>query len=196
MLQFSKMLVVDLECTCFRDEDSDKPLGWNPEDNQETIEIGAALVDLMTLEITAVKSFLVRPDGPMGNFCRNLTTLTSDHVVSKANLAGVIGELEDWCRINKFDIKVMPWGSWGDFDRIQFQRECTRKGLKYPFSRAHYSLKGFYSILTGQAKGLGMDKALAQAKVELEGTHHRGVDDARNTAKLTIHVLKRARGLA
>lgn len=191
-MQFSKMMVVDLECTCFRDEDLDKPSGWEANKDQEITEIGACIIQLPELKIVATEPFLVQPDGLMGVFCKELTTLTYDHVKDRPRLAGVLDELCAWAKAHKFDIRSMPWGSWGDYDRVQLFRECARKGLKYPFGRAHYNIKGLYSMLTGQGHGFGMARALEQLDIPLEGTHHRGVDDAKNTAKILLHILEKA----
>jgi inhibitor of KinA sporulation pathway (predicted exonuclease) len=189
-MQFSKMMVVDLECTCFQDNDLDKPRGWTADKDQEIIEIGVSIVDLPYLRILDTKSFLVQPEGPMGVFCKELTTLTHDDVKDRPTLHGVLEELRAWAKENKFDIQSMPWGSWGDYDRVQFFRECIRKGLKYPFGRAHYNIKGLYSMISGQGKGFGVSKALKQIGMEFEGTPHRGVDDARMTAKILLHLLQ------
>ncbi len=48
-MQFSKMLVVDLEATCWADDE--RPSGWSANTHQEIIEIGAVIVDLRSLEI-------------------------------------------------------------------------------------------------------------------------------------------------
>lgn len=218
-MQFSKMLVIDLECTCFRGDDEDKPRGWTAEKDQEIIEIGAVIVDLAKREVChtmlekavwnlAEASILARPDGPIGKFCTELTTLTPEHFDPASYENGISGygtirpgppplvdalaDLKFFCKQWKFDIRSMPWGSWGDYDRVQFYRECARKGLEYPFGRAHYNIKGLYSMLTAQGKGYGLAKALEQQGLPLEGTHHRGVDDARNTAKLLLHCLGRS----
>ena len=129
----------------------------------------------------------------IGNFCTDLTTLTYNDVMGKPPLEGVLGDLRRWTKDYKFDIRSMPWGSWGDYDRVQFFRECARKKLEYPFGRAHYSLKGLYSMLTGQGRGYGMAKALKQQGIDFEGTQHRGIDDAKNAAELFIHMLKKTR---
>ena len=193
-MQFSKLMVVDLECTCFHDGDLDKPPGWTAATDQEIIEIGASIIQLYpSKEILTTESFLVQPDGPMGEFCKELTTLTFDDVKNRPRLAGVLEELCAWAKSNKFDIQSMPWGSWGDYDRVQFFRECARKGLKYPFGRAHYNIKGMYSILTGQGKGFGVSTALAQLGMDFDGIPHRGVDDARMTAKILINILGKIR---
>ena len=41
----------------------------------------------------------------------------------------------------------------------------------------------------GFTKERGMAKALRHANIELEGTHHRGGDDANNIAKLFIDMM-------
>lgn len=191
-MQFSRMMVVDLECTCFQDEDLDKPRGWTANIDQEITEIGASIVDLPSLKILTTESFLVQPEGPMGAFCKELTTLTFEDVKNRPILFGVLEELCAWAKAEKFDIKSMPWGSWGDYDRVQLFRECARKGLKYPFGRAHYNIKGLYSMMTGQGRGFGVGKALEQLDMDFEGTPHRGVDDARMTAKILLHILGKA----
>jgi inhibitor of KinA sporulation pathway (predicted exonuclease) len=40
-------------------------------------------------------------------------------------------------------------------------------------------------------KPCGMDKAMRHAGLKLEGTHHRGIDDARNIARLLELTLAR-----
>jgi inhibitor of KinA sporulation pathway (predicted exonuclease) len=192
-MQFKKMMVVDLECTCFQDDDLDKPKGWTADKDQEITEIGVSIVHLPNLEILETKSFLVQPEGPMGAFCKELTTLTFEDVMNRPILFGVLEELCAWAKAEKFDIKSMPWGSWGDYDRVQLFRECARKGLKYPFGRAHYNIKGLFSMLTGQGKGFGVSKALAQLGMNFDGIPHRGVDDARMTAKILLELLGKTR---
>ncbi len=192
MHQFSKIMVVDLECTCFQDDDLDKPVGWTSSGDQEITEIGASIVDLPGLRILDTKSFLVQPDGPMGAFCKKLTTLTHEDVKNRPNLFGVLEELCAWSKDNKFDIRSMPWGSWGDYDRVQMFRECVRKHIGYPFGRAHVNIKGMYSMLTGQGKGFGVSKALKQTGMDFDGIPHRGVDDARMTAKILLNILEKA----
>jgi inhibitor of KinA sporulation pathway (predicted exonuclease) len=192
-MQFKKMMVVDLECTCFQEGDLDKPQGWTADKDQEITEIGVSIVHLPNLEILETKSFLVQPEGPMGAFCKELTTLTFADVKNRPILFGVLEELCDWAKAEKFDIKSMPWGSWGDYDRVQLFRECARKGLKYPFGRAHYNIKGMFSMLTGQGKGFGVSKALAQLGMDFDGIPHRGVDDARMTALILLNILGKSR---
>ena len=48
----------------------------------------------------------------------------------------------------------------------------------------HISLKHQHAELAGLRRALGMARALAHEGLALEGMHHRGIDDARNIAKL------------
>jgi len=190
-MQWQKILVVDLEATCFQDGDADKPEGWVASQDQEITEIGAVIYNMPEKKVEAVESFLVRPDGPMGRFCEELTSLTFEDVKDKPNLEDTLKEdLKTWCKTNKFDLSQQPWGSWGDYDRVQAFRECARKGIKYPFARAHYNIKGLFSMLTGRSKGLGVGKALRVLGLEFEGRPHRGVDDAHMTALILDKILR------
>lgn len=192
-MQWQKMLVVDLECTCFREDDADKPEGWVAEKDQEITEIGAAMVHLPNREIIDVRSFLVRPDGPMGTFCEELTSLTAADVADAPQLAEAIADMRVWCKKQKFDLGQMPWASWGDYDRVQLFRECARKGIRYPFGRAHFNVKGLFSMLLGRKSGYGLGTAMGIIGLEFDGRPHRGVDDARNTAKTILQVLRTAK---
>jgi inhibitor of KinA sporulation pathway (predicted exonuclease) len=47
----------------------------------------------------------------------------------------------------------------------------------------HISLKHQYADIKG-IKGVGMPTALKMEGLTMEGTHHRGIDDAKNIAKI------------
>ncbi|HWO78436.1 MAG TPA: 3'-5' exonuclease, partial [Bacillus sp. (in: firmicutes)] len=42
--------------------------------------------------------------------------------------------------------------------------------------------------MIGKERGVGMARALEMLKLPLEGTHHRGIDDARNIAKIFVRI--------
>ena len=190
-MQWKKIMIVDFEATCFQDNDADKPAGWEAAKDQEITEIGAVIYNLPQKEIEAVKSFLVRPDGPMGAFCEELTSLTFEDVKGQPNLETTLKvDLKTWCKENKFDLNQHPWGSWGDYDRVQLFRECARKGIKYPFGRTHYNIKGLFSMLQGRSKGFGVGAALDILGLEFDGRPHRGVDDARMIATILRNVMR------
>ena len=59
----------------------------------------------------------------------------------------------------------------------------TKQGLEHNVKELFYDLKGL-------KKKVGMNGALEILQIPLEGTHHRGVDDAKNIAKILHWCLK------
>lgn len=167
-----KLIVVDIEATCWEPKD--------PSKTSEIIEVGICLLDVKSGEISDLQSLLITPVlGEVSEFCTALTTLTAEQLENQLTFA-------EACDIIKkqYDSYGRCWVSWGDYDRIQFERDCKNKGVKYPFGRQHINAKVLYGIMNKLSKGPGMAKALNREKIPLEGTHHRGVDDAHNIAKL------------
>ena len=66
--------------------------------------------------------------------------------------------------------------------------------MRYPFGRTHLNIKSLFALVHALPHEVGMDEALKLAGLPLEGTHHRGVDDARNLAQILCGMLKKARG--
>ena len=62
--------------------------------------------------------------------------------------------------------------------------QCRRMGIINPFSTKHINVKNLFYDVSCLPKRMGMKQALEYLKFKLEGTHHRGVDDAYNTAKI------------
>jgi inhibitor of KinA sporulation pathway (predicted exonuclease) len=179
-----RLLVVDIESTCWEPPQS-KPRN----EVQEIIEVGIAEVDIKDLRIVRNDGLLVKPShSKVSEFCTKLTTLTQDQVDKGLSYKEVCLKLE-----NDYNSTNRTWASWGDFDRKQFQKDSELKRIKYPFGPRHINIKNLFSVLHGLDKELGLDAALKYLNMDLEGTHHRGVDDARNIANIFIHLLKRFR---
>ena len=80
--------------------------------------------------------------------------------------------------------------SWGFYDRHQLEKDCERYKINSNFISNHISLKHqFHNVdkkHTISTKGMGMTKALRILNIPLDGIHHRGIDDAKNIAKIFI----------
>ncbi|MCB9895729.1 MAG: exonuclease domain-containing protein [Planctomycetes bacterium] len=179
---FDEIIVLDLECTCW---DGAPP----PGQGQEIIEIGLCMLRLDTLEEAEFRSILVRPENSsVSEFCTQLTSLTQEQVDGGISF-------REACRVLKkeFLSKERTWASWGAFDRRQFERQCSATGCGYPFGPTHLNAKNLFTLAHGLRDELGMDAALRHLRLELVGHHHRGVDDARNIAKILADTLRRAR---
>jgi len=177
--QLDKILVVDLECTCWRDK---PPLGQR----SEIIEIGVCEVNLETLEVGEAESMMVRPTWScVSGFCTELTSITADDV---ENAPVLVEALSVFSAIYSPYKRV--WASYGDFDREHLQKECREKAMHYPFGKTHINIKNLLAVTRGWEREVGMKKALEILGIPLEGRHHRGVDDARNIAKILVEILK------
>ncbi|WBB62250.1 exonuclease domain-containing protein [Streptomyces sp. WMMC500] len=173
-----RVLVVDVEATCWEGE---PPAGMAP----EIIEIGLCELDVPTGERVSRRSVLVRPErSEVSAFCTRLTTLTPEQVAAGVPFAEACALLR-----REYGSRQRVWASWGDYDRRQFERQCTAAGVAYPFGRRHVNAKTLYALAHGLGREPGMAEALAHAGRELEGTHHRGVDDAWNIAALLAGIL-------
>lgn len=177
--------IIDLETTCWDNiEDQGDQLS-------DITEIGIAKLNLETLEISkAPRLFVVPERSTVSKFCTELTGITQD-MVSEDN--GAVKFYEAIRRV-KETVGKGPWASYGDFDRKMFQRQCEDYKLDYPFGPRHLNVKSLLAYVFGWSREKGMDGALKELGLELEGRHHCGVDDAYNIAKLFVEVIKRVRG--
>lgn len=178
-LLLDRVLVVDVEATCWQGA---PPAGMSP----EIIEVGLCELDVPTGERVSRRSVMVRPEhSAVSDFCTRLTTITPEQAAAGVPFAEACGLLR-----REYGARQRVWASWGDYDRRQFERQCAAGGVSYPFGSRHVNAKTLYSLAHGLGRELGMAEALAHAGRELEGTHHRGVDDAWNIAGLLAEVLR------
>jgi inhibitor of KinA sporulation pathway (predicted exonuclease) len=83
------------------------------------------------------------------------------------------------------------FASWGDYDRKQLICDCAVHGSRVPeWLLTHVNIKKDFARCVG-GRPCGMRKALDKANLPLDGTHHKGIDDARNIAKLLAYILDR-----
>ncbi|MBX3233656.1 MAG: exonuclease domain-containing protein [Labilithrix sp.] len=169
------LLVVDLEATCDRDRATISKY------EMETIEIGAVLVETATLSPVAELGTFVRPirHPKLTPFCTELTTITQADVDDAPLFPEAIAKLRAL-----IEGRATLFCSWGDYDKNQLTQDARLHGIKLPFGDAHLNLKRRFSEVLGLPKKLGMGQALREVGLRLEGTHHRGIDDARNIARL------------
>jgi inhibitor of KinA sporulation pathway (predicted exonuclease) len=176
-VKLDRVLVVDVEATCWE--------GPPPEgQTNEIIEIGVCELDVRTAERLGKHSILVRPEhSTVSPFCTSLTTLTQEQVSHGVTFA-------EACRLLRkdFDAQNRVWASYGDYDRKQFQRQGT-----YPFGPRHVNVKTLFALTRALPREVGMAQAMELAGLPLEGTHHRGGDDAWNIAALLGTILRSTR---
>lgn len=166
-----QIIVVDIECTCWK---GDPP----PGQESEIIEVGLCTLDLETGERLVRRSLLVRPTrSTVSEFCSQLTTLTQAQVETGVSFSRVCAILQDEYRASE-----RVWASYGDYDRQQFQRQCLSSGIVYPFGPSHLNIKTLFALAHRLKREVGLPQALEILQFPLEGTYHRGGDDAWNAA--------------
>ncbi|WP_449416265.1 exonuclease domain-containing protein [Phormidium nigroviride] len=177
---YNYYLVLDLEATC-----CDR--GTIRQDRMEIIEIGAVMVEPKTLTIIDEFQTFIKPvrHPILTEFCKSLTSISQKQVDLAPTYPEAIALLKNW--LSGYSNAV--FGSWGDYDRKQFQQDSNFHKVPFPIAYPHVNLKQLFTEQQGLRKRPGMAKALQLVGLPLEGTHHRGIDDARNIAKLLPYIL-------
>lgn len=173
--------IIDLEATCWRN-DQEKP----SDQVSEIIEIGIVTLNTKTFELIKKDSVLVKPQfSQVSAFCTELTTITPSLLDSAMSFPEALKYLK-----KNYDLNDTPWGSYGDYDRVQLERNSQLYKVKNPFGRTHLNIKNLFALKQQLEKEVGMAQALEILGIVLEGTHHRGLDDALNIAKIYKHIMK------
>ena len=168
-------LVLDLEATCSDD-------GSLPRREMEIIEIGAVMVEGETLESLSEFQTFVRPvrNPVLTDFCTSLTSITQSQVNEAPGYREAAAALTEWAS----QYPGYHFCSWGNYDRHQFEQDSEFHQVPYPLEPGHTNIKAEFAKKFHQRKQFGMVKAMKFLDIPLSGTHHRGIDDARNIVKL------------
>ncbi|KOV83495.1 DNA polymerase III [Nocardia sp. NRRL S-836] len=174
------VLVVDIESTCWEGS----PPGGQV---SEIIEIGVCPLEVSTGKRGERRSVLVRPTrSAVSQFCTRLTTLTAAQVAAGVSFAEACALLRE-----EYRSADRVWASYGEYDRKMFERQCADFGVRYPFGQRHINVKTLFALTHALPGEVGMAEALRIAGRKLDGTHHRGHDDAHNIAGLLAGLLRR-----
>lgn len=171
---FDFYLVLDLEATC-----CDRTI--RPYVQREIIEIGAVMLNREFQVVSEFQRFVKPELSPqLTPFCTELTSITQDIVDVAPSYAEAIGDFSQW-------IEAYPkfvFCAWGDFDRRQIRYECKRYGLANPIQTTCLNLRTMFGRSQDLPGLFNLNDSLKMANLEFTGVHHRGMDDARNIAKL------------
>lgn len=168
------IIVVDVEATCSKNRDVEN----------EIIEIGA--VKIVDGKIVSEYDSFVKPVKTpiLTDFCKELTTIRQEDVDSAKEFPEVFRDFLNW--IGTSDFILM---SWGFYDKNQFMHDCWQHGLDYKWIKKHNNIKLEFAKKY-HCRQCGMDRALRMIGLDLIGTHHRGIDDAKNIARIYLEMHK------
>ncbi|MDY8135144.1 3'-5' exonuclease [Aquimarina sp. 2201CG5-10] len=168
-------IILDLEATCWKDRSIQK--------QSEIIEIGALKINAEGKIVSEFCAFIKPKLNPvLSDFCIELTTITQNEIDKADSYESVIEAFKQWINLKNSYLLC----SWGFYDKKQFLKDCKLHSLDTDWLKNHISLKHQYADIKNLNKPIGMGGALKKEKLTLEGTHHRGIDDARNISKIFI----------
>jgi inhibitor of KinA sporulation pathway (predicted exonuclease) len=174
------ILIVDVESTCWSD-DEDRALYYR---SSEIIEIGC--VPIIGGVVKDGIGVLIRPIivPVLSDFCTNLTGIKQVDVDNGVEYLSALEYLDD--RLSEYGTSASQsiMVSWGEYDWNMFKLESKRRAIPYPF-RKSVNLKKVYGKL-GYGRRVSMMEALSVLGIEHTGTHHRGLSDAENIARIYI----------
>lgn len=172
----NKLLIVDLEATCSKDNEISRS-------DMEIIEIGAALVNLQDLSIIEDYQLYIKPvvKRQLTAFCTELTGIEQE-TVDAADIFGVaVNSYQSWLASHD---NVLAWASWGNYDKGQFDLDCARHGVEgLHAGLPHFNLKTLFGEASN-IRRMGLGRAVKHVGAEFEGRAHSGRDDAVNMARL------------
>ncbi len=172
-------IIFDLEATCWQ--------GRPPSKVQEIIEIGAVMVDGYGDEISRFNRF-VRPilNTNLSAFCQELTSIRQQDVDRAKTFERVAEDFQDWGLMLDEDYLLC---SWGGFDKKMLIQDSLLHKMEPDWAEPHINLKQQYVDLKRLRKPCGLKAAVEREGFDFDGTHHRGIDDAINLAKLFVKFL-------
>ncbi|MFQ3202429.1 3'-5' exonuclease [uncultured Pseudoalteromonas sp.] len=179
--KFKYYLIIDVEANC--PEKDSVTL-----EDMEMVEIGAVMVCANTLEKVSEFNTLIKPvKSKLTPFFTQLTTITENDLKDAPSYPEAFKAFTHW--LDNFTDYLFC--SWGNYDKQQFEQDSAVHNLPYPIPAPHLNIKKQFSKAQRVRKRQGMAGALKLAQIPIEGTHHRGIDDANNMVKLMPYVLGR-----
>lgn len=181
---FDYYLVIDFEATCCDQ-------GSVPREQMEIIEIGAVMVDAKTLQVVDEFQSFIRPvrHATLTAFCTQLTTIRQSEVDGAPSFAEFATQFKTW--LDRYTNFVFC--SWGDYDFKQLQQDAAFHQLPNPIDAPHWNVKRLFTERQNLRKRPGLGPAIDLAGLTFSGTAHRGIDDARNIARLLPWIVGEAR---
>lgn len=172
-------IVIDFEATCWSEDDR--------RGDEEIIEFGAVKMSRRNAGIISEFSSLVRPERypRLSEYCTKLTSITQQDVDIAPLFPQVLEQFVQWLG----DSADCTFCSWGALDSYLLRKTCRFYNVPYPFDDEYLDLKPAFSEAVS-GREVNMQRAMKMMELEFEGRQHRGIDDARNIARLWQAVLQ------
>lgn len=182
---FQYFVVIDFEATCDKDR--------NPHP-QEIIEFPSVIVSSVTGQLESNFQTYVRPtcNQHLSDFCKDLTGIQQFQVDRGVTLSEALLRHDKWLEekgIKNTNFAVVTWSNWDC--RVMLESECRFKKIrKPPYFNRWINLKvPFHEVFGGVRCNL--KEAVEMAGLVWQGRAHCGLDDARNTARLLVLLMRK-----
>ena len=179
-VQLDYLLVLDFEANCSK---------TGKLACQEIIEFPVLAVNVRTKRVESRFHTYVRPVvvPELTPFCTELTGIQQEMVSGAPNLAAVLGMFEGFMTEKELKGKKIAFATCGDWDlKTCLPAECAYKQLPVPeYMKTWVNVKQLFPL-----KADGMMEMLQILKLEHQGRHHSGIDDAENIANALIALLE------
>jgi inhibitor of KinA sporulation pathway (predicted exonuclease) len=190
---FETLVVLDFEATC-------QP-GGAPQP-QEVIEFPSVLVSLRERAVIDTFSTFVRPvhHPTLSEFCTGLTGIHQEDVAGAPTFVEVLARHQAWLAghglLGPADAPRFAFVTCGDWDLASMMPvQCAAAGLgMHELPRVYrrwINIKKIYVERMKTDKANGMPAMLRGLGLELEGRHHRGIDDCQNIARIALALADR-----
>lgn len=159
---------------------------YKSEDPSEIVDIGAVKIDVSTMKVIGEFSELVKPSAPLTRHTTKLTGITKKDLIGVGNFPQIIEKFIQF--IGEDSIFV----SWGKEDYRFLSQDCTLYGVECPCmeKESRFDVQKFvfqaYEELFEHTPSLQF--AVDQLRLTWEGTQHRALADAENTANIFLKV--------
>lgn len=173
------LIVTDLEATCDNNPNFDRR-------SSEIIEIGAVVIDENLNVIDTFQTF-IKPikNDILTDFCKELTKIKQSDVDLAEPFKESYFRFENFC----LQYENREFVCWGDYDFNKFKSSCSEIDTDFLFKNHINLKKSFAKTQKMIGKGPGVSLALRSCGMQFIGTPHRGIDDAKNIARLIPYSL-------
>ena len=174
-----KFIIYDIEATCWGK--------YAPPKQQETIEIGALMLDRYG-EVQDTFHRYVRPklNPLLSNYCFDLTGLEQETIDRAAYFPDVAEDFQDWIEVFDEDYMLCSWGS---FDQKILMSDCDLYNMETKWLEPYMNLRRQYQTMKRSRRNQGLKYVVEKEGFEFTGTNHEAIADAENLAKVFIKYL-------
>lgn len=176
-------LVADFEFTV-HDAGPGRPRAFFP----EVIEAGAVLIKEPEYKEEPVLQTFVLPKyfPKIRQECTNITMIKQKDVEAGISFEKVLEKLAA-----VYEPGATGFVCWGDSDQKVLAQACARYKINCPFDWSDYiDLAAEYKAFAGSSRTIGLQQALEETQVERFGMSHLAMDDATNTARILVWLIK------